>query len=812
MEVQKQEASLRLPDALPEDYTRTPEGGLSTQEAQERFAAGQGNNVSEDPGKSVLRIFADNLLTLFNLLNLGLAVALAFVGSWKNMTFMLVVFSNAFIATFQELRAKMTVQKLKLMNESPVRVIREWVTQEIAPADCMRGDLIRLHAGDQVPADAIVWEGKCAAGEALLTGEQDAVPKNEGDWLYSGSYLVSGSCVAQLVNVGAESYINRLNKTAKTISQPKSELMTDLKKLIRMVSIALVPIGTLLLLKSLFLDHTPLKEAIPPTVAAMIGMIPEGLMLLTSVALMVGVIKLAKHRTLVQELYGIETLARVDTLCLDKTGTLTTGHMSLLDMIPCEGVTAEELRREMARFLRGADLESPTMAAIAHSIQPAEANVTATLPFSSARKLSASSYDDGTTLVAGAPTFVLGDNCPETLMQTVREQAERGLRVLVLAQCIGTIREEILPPVSRILGLAVLGDELRPNVQDTLDYFRREGVTIKVISGDDPRTVATIAEKAGIVGAREGAVDVSALTDEEIDEAAANATVFGRVTPVRKQQLVEAMQRAGHSVGMTGDGVNDIPAMKTADCSVAMASGSDAARHAAQLILLDSDFTCMPRVVAEGRRVINNVTRSASLFLVKTIYSFALGLLMLALPASYPFEPLQLSLISVLTVGIPSFFLTLEPNEERVKERFLQGVLRRAIPCAAAVTLCAAAAAVMGRHWGEDGTRIARTIATLSAGSMGIYMLVTVCLPFSYLRGMLITLMAGAFVGAVLLFGDFFSLVKLTGGQVMILFGMIAAAAVLATFLRRVMNRRFGIGGIHSKKAPDAGAGKSGVS
>ena len=802
MENPKHGTSLQLPDALPEDFERTPEGGLSKLEAQARFDAGQGNNVSEDPGKSVLKIFADNLLTLFNLLNLGLAVALAFVGSWKNMTFMLVVFSNAFIATFQELRAKATVQKLKLMNESPVRVIREWVTQEIAPGNCVRGDLVRFNAGDQIPADAILWEGKCAAGEALLTGEQDAVPKKEGDWLYSGSYVISGNCVAQLVNVGADSYINRLNKTAKTISQPKSELMTDLKKLIRVVSIALIPIGLLLLLKSTLLQHEALKDAIPSAVAAMIGMIPEGLMLLTSVALMVGVIKLARHKTLVQELYGIETLARVDTLCLDKTGTLTTGHMSLQEMIPYGDTPEAELRREMARFIRGADLESPTMAAIAHSIRPAEAVITASLPFSSARKLSATSYDDNTTLVAGAPNFVLGDGYPEDLKQTVQEHAERGLRVLVLARCTGTIVEEDLPPVTQILGLAVLGDELRPNVQDTLDYFRREGVTIKVISGDDPRTVATIAEKAGVQGALEGAVDVSALTDDELEEAATKATVFGRVTPVRKQQLVEAMQRAGHSVGMTGDGVNDIPAMKTADCSVAMASGSDAARHAAQLILLESDFTCMPRVVAEGRRVINNVTRSASLFLVKTIYSFALGLLMLALPASYPFQPLQLSLISVLTVGIPSFFLTLEPNEERVKERFLRGVLRRAIPCAAAVTLCAAAASLMGKSWGDEGRAVAQTIATLSAGAMGIYMLVTVCLPFSYLRAVLVSLMSGAFVGAVLLFGDFFSLVKLTGGQLMILFGMIAAAAVLATFLRWELNRRFGIGSQTKKTNP----------
>ena len=672
------------------------------------------------------------------------------------------------------------------MSESPVRVIREGQPVEVPPSRCVRGDLIRLRAGDQIPADAILREGACAAGEALLTGEQDSVPKHPGDWLYSGSYINAGSCVAQLVNVGDDSYINRLSKNAKTIVQPKSELMTDLGKLIRSVSIALVPIGLMLFLKYTLMQHMTVAKAVPPTVASMIGMIPEGLMLLTSVALMVGVIKLARHRTLVQELYGIETLARVDTLCLDKTGTLTTGRMALEELIPWE-TDEDGLRASLSRFLGAADLESPTMSALARSVAPGEEKSTAEIPFSSKRKYSAFSFADGMTLVAGAPTFVLGTEGPIRLLDEASTRAEKGMRVLVLAECSGTIANESLPPLSRILGLMVLSDELRPNVEETLAYFRREGVTVKVISGDDPRTVATIAEKAGVEGAREHAVDVSLLSDSELEEAAETATVFGRVTPVRKQQLVEAMQRAGHSVAMTGDGVNDIPAMKTADCSIAMASGSDAARHAAKLILLDSDFTCMPRVVAEGRRVINNITRSASLFLVKTLYSFALSLLTLLLPVIYPFEPLQLSLISALTVGIPSFFLTLEPNEERVRESFLQGVMRRAIPCAAAVTLCAVAAALLGKSWGQE---VARTIATYSAGFMGIYMLVTVCLPFTFLRATLVTMLAGGFVAAVLLLRGFFSLTVLSNVNILVLIGMVAAATALATLLKWYFARR----------------------
>ncbi len=792
-DITRDRPSLQLPDKLPDDYVQTPESGLSEAEAENRRLAGQGNDATVDPGKSVARIFADNLFTLFNLLNVALALALALVGSWKNMTFMFVVISNAVIATFQELRAKKTVQKLTLMSESPVRVIREWTTREIPAAQCVRGDLVRLRAGDQIPADAVMVDGTCTAGEALLTGEQNAVPKNPGDWLYSGSYINMGTCIAQLVNVGDDSYINRLSKAAKAIVQPKSELMTDLRKLIRAVTMALIPIGILLLLKQTLLQSLPLKQAVPSSVAAMIGMIPEGLMLLTSVALMVGVVKLGRHQTLVQELYGIETLARVDTLCLDKTGTLTTGRMTLVELAPYGDVTEEDLRFELARFLGSADLESATLAAIARGVKPERDGCVAQIPFSSERKYSAFSFSDGTTIMAGAPSFVLSDGMPEDLAAAIGGYAEKGQRVLLLVSCDGTIRDETVPPVSRILGLAVLGDELRPNAEETLRYFREEGVTIKVISGDDPRTVATLAEKAGIPDARAHTVDVSLLSDEEVKRAASEATVFGRVTPSRKQQLVEAMKQAGHIVAMTGDGVNDIPAMKVADCSVAMASGSDATRHTAQMILLDSDFTSLPRVVAEGRRVINNITRSASLFIVKTIYSFALSLLMLVLPAVYPFEPLQLSLISVLTVGIPSFLLTLEPNAERVHERFLTGVLRRALPCGAAVTVCAAAAALMGNAW---GTGISRTIATLATGAVGIYMLVTVCMPLNILRGAMIAALGTAFVGAVLIFRDFLSLVPLDHPKLLVLFGMIAAAYLLATVLRVVLDRIW-----HTKRA-----------
>ena len=784
------ETTLRLPDALPEDYAPTAPEGLTDAEAAARAAAGQANTAPRDTGKSVWQILAGNLFTFFNFLNLGLGAALILAGApLKQMLFLGVVVSNTVIATVQELRAKKTLQQLRLMNESPVRVLRGGTEREIPQAECVRGDLIRLRAGDQIPADAILREGDCAAGEALLTGEQDAVVKKPGDWLYSGSFLSAGSCTAQLALVGEDSYIRRLNRAAKKISTPHSALMEDLQRLIRWVSAALFPIGILLFCKQFFLQKLPIGEAVPKTVAAVLGMIPEGLMLLTSVALAVGVVKLGRRRTIVQELYGIETLARVDTLCLDKTGTLTTGRMAVTEMIPVDADEAS-LRREMARFLGVWDSGGSTLDALGRAVTPVREEPAAVLPFSSAIKKSAASFADGKTLILGAPTFVLGKDLRADIAAQTADRAGRGLRVLTLAEADGAITqsadgEKTLPPVTRVLGLVCISDELRAEAPACLGYFREQGVTLKIISGDDPRTVSALAEQAGI-GEGAKAVDVSLLSAEELEEAAETCSVFGRVTPERKQLLVKAMQKRGHSVAMTGDGVNDIPAMKTADCSIAMAAGADAARHAAQLVLLDSDFTALPDVVAEGRRVINNISRSASLFLVKTICSFVLGLLMIFLPAAYPFEPIQLTLISTLTIGAPSFVLTLEPNRERIRGNFLRNVLMRAMPGGIAVAACAAVAAML--HWAWP-VEVCQTLATLAAGAAGLAMLLVTCIPLNRLRIAVIAAMAGAFTGAVLLFGKFFSLVPLEKPQLLALGGMIVGGLAIVTAVKLLLAR-----------------------
>ena len=757
----------------------TPSTGLDDRQAARR----KKNIVTETPDKTVWQIIASNLFTPFNGLNVLLALSLALVGSWRNMLFMGVVISNTCIGTFQELRARRTIRRLSLLNAPQAHVLRGGKERVCRPEELVLGDLVILRAGDQVLADAVVVSGSGAADEALLTGESDAIPKAEGDELLSGSYVTEGRIVARLIRVGDDSYAARLTRSAREIKRPKSALMTELNQLIRLVSSILLPLGALLFCREFFIDKQPLTEAVPSAVAAMVGMIPEGLMLLTSVAMAVGVVKLGRRKTLVQELYGIETLARADVLCLDKTGTLTTGRMQLEALIPAD---ADEngLRAALSRFLGAMDEKSTTLEALRAAIPGGQEEPTATLPFSSARKKSAAAFADGVTLILGAPDFVLTKEQLSPWKERIAALTADGCRVLALAQCRQPLREGAEIAAEELLGLCVLRDELRPHVQETLHYFAQQDVTVKVISGDDPRTVAAIARQAGLEGE---AADASALTDEMLEEACERYTVFGRVTPVQKKLLVEALKKRGHSVAMTGDGVNDIPALKAADCSIAMPGGAEAARQVAQLSLLEGDFSAMPQVVAEGRRVIGNITRASTLFLVKTLYSFALALLVLFLPVKYPFQPIQLTLVSTLTVGLPSFVLALEPNQARVKGGFLQTVLLRAVPGAAAVTLCALTAMLCHSFFGWTEADCS-TLATLSAGVVGVLMLLTVCLPLTRTRAVLVTAVAAAFVGAVLLFGRFFCLTKLPMLEVLALGALIAAAIgvlVGMTFLMR---------------------------
>lgn len=561
------------------------------------MAQGLGNEMKNKAGKSFKEILFSNLFTFFNILNMILALCVIMVGSWRNTLFMLIVLANVLIGTIQELRAQKTIQKLQLLNAPVVNVLRDGVEAKVSPADLVKGDLVVLRAGDQVPADAVVISGSGFAMESLLTGESNAVPKTINNWLYSGSYINEGKLTAQLVYVAEESYAGRLTTEAKKTERPRSALMTDLNRLIRFDSIILVPIGILMLLKKCLIEHIALTEAVPNAVAAMIGMIPEGLMLLTSVALAVGVIKLGMKQTLVQELYGIESLARVDVLCLDKTGTITSGEMEL-EAVEGVEVSGEEARQALARFMSAFDDHSGTLNAIRKRITPTGETPRAVLPFSSARKKSAATFADATTLIMGAPTFVLdGAHYSADLRERVESLSAQGKRVTVLASARGMVTETDAPAPEKILGLVILSDEIRPAAADTIRYFNEQQVTLKVISGDDPHTVSAIARQVGIINA-DRYVDATTLQDREaIYDACEKYAVFGRVTPQQKKILVEELKKHGHTVAMTGDGVNDIPAMKAADCSLAMAGGADAARHAAQVTLLNSDFSAMPDIV-----------------------------------------------------------------------------------------------------------------------------------------------------------------------------------------------------------------------
>ena len=780
-------SSLSLPTELPEGFLYTADSGLTTAEAENLKAQGLANRTVGQEGKPLKQILYDNIFTLFNLLNVGLAVALLLVGSYRNMTFILIIIFNTIIGTYQEYRAQKTIQELKLLNVPEVTVLRDGKEVTLKPEETVRGDLTILRGGDQVTADCVVVSGSGSAMESLLTGESDAIRKQVNSWLYSGSYVTEGRMVAQQVYVADESYAGRLTREAKKTARPESRLMTDLNRLIRFDSMVLIPLGILLLLKQTLISHLPLTSAVPSTVAAMIGMIPEGLMLLTSIAMAVGVIKLGRRKTLVQELAGIETLARADILCLDKTGTITTGEMELEAIEPWDR-SEEETRQALSRFLGAFDEKSDTLDALRRSVPPGTEKPKATLPFSSKRKKSAATFQDGQALIMGAPEFVLGDRYPEALRARAEEIAAEGRRVLVLAGGVGIVAEEAMPEIKTIFGLMVLTDCVRPHADETLAYFRKEGVTVKVISGDHPTTVARIARQAGLEG-WEASVDATTLkTDEEIADACERYTVFGRVTPEQKKALVLAMQAKGHNVAMTGDGVNDIPALKAADCSIAMAGGADAARHAAQLTLLDSDFSVMPEIVLEGRRVINNITRAASLFLTKTLFSFFLSLLTLVLADAYPFQPIHLTLISGLMIGFPGFVLALEPSEERIRGEFLRTVLLRALPGGAAVALCATLAMLMSGWFGFSREEC-ETIATLVAGIICYAVLIRTCIPVNRLRAGMLALVAIGFVLAYLFLHQVFFLVPLSGKPLIALAALSAFGCVIAWATAFLMRR-----------------------
>jgi len=734
--------------------------GLTDAEIRQRIEQGLVNHNSDIKSKSIKRIVLENLITPFNILNFVLAVMILIVGSYKNLLFMGVIICNIFIGTVQEIRAKKTIDKLSLIAEPKAHVIRNGIKQEIAIHDIVMDDITFLGAGNQVCSDAVVIEGECEVNESLLTGESEPVLKQPGDHLLSGSFIISGNCHARVEHVGKDNYAAQITDNAKYVKKPNSEIMRWTNRIIKYIGFTLIPVGIALFCKQVFISHQGFNDAIVGVVAALIGMIPEGLILLTSVVFAVSIIRLSQHKTLVQELYCIETLARVDVLCLDKTGTITEGTMEVTDVLPLHDTTNEELNIALGSLIHALEDDNPTFNAVkTYCDQYDKLTCNHIVPFSSARKWSGASFDENGSYIFGATEFILKDSSP--YQEIIKEYSEKGQRVLMLAHSPHQIQDKELPAEIHPMAFLFISDKIRAEAPDTLAYFAEQGVDIKIISGDNAITVANIAKKAGLKTA-EQYVDATTLqTPEEIKEAAQKYSVFGRVTPQQKLDLVKALKEQGHTVAMTGDGVNDVLALKESDCSIAMASGSDAARTVSQLVLLDSNFASMPKILKEGRRSINNLQRSSSLFLTKTIFSTINAILFIFLHFDYPFQPIQLTLISALTIGAPSLILALEPNKERIKGKYIVNVIRKSIPGAMTMVFNIVALAIVCSFIHFNSTEIS-TLAVMITGFAGLLVLLKVSLPFNWIRCALFFTMLGAFIFAIFILKDLFSLASIT--------------------------------------------------
>ena len=710
--------------------------GLSQEQVQERIDGGWTNETVTAESKTVGQIVKSNLLTYFNLIFAILAILVVAAGSFRSLTFLPVVVANLFIGILQEIRAKKTLDQLTMLNAPKAEVVRNGQISEIPAEELVLDDIVIFRAGDQICADAIVLDGSVLVNEALLTGESDELRKELGDFLMSGSFVVSGECYARLERVGADSYISELTLEAKAQDQKKhSEMLRVLDRLVGIVGILIVPIGVFLFVQQYVFSGASFQSSILSMVAAVVGMIPEGLYLLASVALVVSVIRLASQKVLVHDMKCIESLARVDVLCVDKTGTITENEMQVSSVIPMEGFDPTQgvgLKAQISTLIAAMPEGNLTMQALKRYFKtPLKKNAEAVFPFSSTYKYCAAVFLDN-AYVLGAPEFVLrGDY--EKYRPLMESYSADGFRTVLFGRYEGTpdgqaLTESVIP-----MGLILLTNPIRRDAPETFRYFAQQGVTIKVISGDNPLTVSQIAAEAGIPGA-ENYVDASTLeTEEALRTAAEQYTVFGRVTPEQKRLLVRALQSAGHTVGMTGDGVNDVLALKEADCSVAMASGCDAAAQVSQLVLLESDFSAMPSVVAEGRRVVNNIQRSASLFLVKNIFSFLMAVFSACFMLNYPLEPAQISLISMFTIGIPGFFLALQPNTEAIHGRFLSNVLIKALPAGLTDFLVVGALVIFGRVFGVNETDIS-TACTMLLAIVGFMILYHISKPLNLLR------------------------------------------------------------------------------
>ncbi len=740
--------------------------GLTDEEVRQRVEEGLTNRADISTDKTTKEIVISNVFTYFNLIFLVITILLIMVGSFRNLTFLPIIIGNTVIGIVQEIRAKKTLEKMSLLNAPHADVIRNGSVKQISTEELVKDDVILLTAGKQICADAVVISGNIQVNESLLTGEADEVEKTEGSTLMSGSFVVSGECYARLEKVGNESYISKLSLEAKSMGgKEQSEMIRSINLIVKWVGIVIIPIGLILFWQSHFVNGESITKSVTSTVAAIIGMIPEGLYLLTTVALALSTMKLARKKVLLHDMKSIETLARVDVLCVDKTGTITEPDMKLKEIFLCKNsgadgtqtaLTLDELKSLILDYANASVDNNATMLALKAYAADTLTNNTSALhrtavsqqAFSSSLKYGSVTFSDGTYLL-GAPEFIMHEDFAR-IEEEIIPYADKGDRVLLFARYDGENVENGINGSVTPLGFVALANPIRENAVKTFEYFKSQGVAIKVISGDNPRTVSRIAIQAGIESA-ESFVDAATLdTEDKIADAVNKYTVFGRVTPKQKKQLVKALQAKGHTVAMTGDGVNDILAMKDADCSVAMASGSEAAAQAAQVVLLDSDFAHMPDVVYEGRRVVNNIQRSASLFLVKNIFSLLLSLFSVILMVTYPLEPAQVSLISMFTIGVPGFLLALEQNKDRIKGHFITNVMLKALPGGLTDVIAVGALVVCGEVFCISDASIG-TIATLVLSVVGFMILFKISEP---LNGMKYAVIIGNIAGLV--FSGFF--------------------------------------------------------
>lgn len=750
--------------AQPQHLTAMDQG-LTTQQVRQRVAQGQQNTPLPPLTRSTKQIFRDNLLTWFNLINLILGTLVVLTGSYKNLLFLGVVLVNTAIGIFQEIRSKRQVDKLALLSEGRLTILRDGQSAPHRQGDIVQDDLLIVGRGDQLPVESVIRQTTgLEVDESQITGEADPIAKVTGDELTSGSVVLGGRAVVQVTTVDATSFVKQMAHSVKQQHRTASQLLTTINRIIKALTLTIIPLGLILFGTSLFKGQST-NRAILGTVAAVEGMIPQGLVLLTSVALAAGAFTLGRRQVLVRELPAIEALARVDVLCLDKTGTITSGRLQLERVEPLGGQQLADVTAILARLVAATGDDNETAQAIKTAVGSPSVTAQDVRPFSSGRKWSGARFDQK-AYVMGAPEFIF-TTVPPDLKTRIQNLAQRGYRVLVLAQVAALTTPT--PQQPQALGLLLITDELRPHARDTFDFFALQDVALKVISGDNPVTVASIAQRAGISHAQ-ALVDMSQVgTTPDYDELVAEYTVFGRVTPVQKQALIAAYQRAGHTVAMTGDGVNDLLALRQADCSIAMASGSEATKGLADFVLIRSNFDAMVNVLNEGRRVINNIERVASLFLIKTMYSVALTVIFIFMSHSYPFEPIQLTPISSLMVGIPTFFLALQPNYDRITGRFMKQVMEIAAPAATCVVGYIMVIMLLGTQF-HLSFATTSTLSVLLTGVVGLNALLMVARPLNRFKVALVATMAGLFILIFLFLGSLFSLVSLLNWKLALLY------------------------------------------